>query len=210
MTGAKRAIRAWRPTHAEGRLTAANIKEALEVDDLCMADLSLADLSGADLSGENLYAANFAGANVRQADLSGTNLCFANFSGAYLRWATLANAHTRGANFSHSYLSDSDLHGMDLSRARLRGAMLPGILTIEGSSGGDAQLVPTPAGWHLRVGSRSGLLDEFVEQYTAESADLGAIIELCRAHVARNQGLDKGFPHTQSCRRPQDLANSAA
>lgn len=210
MTGTELTIQTWRHNHAGRRLTGALLKEVLGVDDLCMADLSRADLSGADLAGENLYAARLTGVNARQADLSGANLCFADLSGAYLRRARLRDTYARGSNFSYAYLNDADLHGLDLSKSRLRGAMLPGILTIEGTFRGDVQLVPTPAGWHLRAGTCSGFLEELADQGAKESFDLGPIIELCHAHVARHRNLDDGFPCAQAALRPQRLVNAVA
>lgn len=210
MTSSEQLIRTWRRDHPGEHPTARTLKDALGVGDLCMADLSRTNLSDADLSGENLYAANFSGANACRADFSGANLGYTNFSGTYLRWASLRRTRPRGANFSNAYLSDADLYGLDLSRSRLRGAMLPGILTIEGTSRGDAQLVPTPAGWHLRFGGWSGLLDEFTGQVAKESADLSPIIELCRDHVARHRSLDNGFPHTRLARRSPRLAGAIA
>lgn len=210
MMGADRVIQSWRHGHPGRRLTGATLKKVLKVDDLCMTDFSGADLSGADLAGESLYAARLVGVNARQADLSGADLCFADLSGAYLRKARLCNTYARGANFSSAYLNDADLHGLDLSRSRLRGAMLPGVLTIEGAFRGDVQLVPTPAGWHLRAGTWSGLLEELEDQGAKESFDLGPIIELCHAHVARHRSLDDGFPSAQADLRPQGIVNAAA
>lgn len=210
MTGTDRPIRTERLTRPGQRLTGRAIKAELGVEDLCMADLSGMDLSGADLTGENLYAANLTGVNARHADFSGANLAFANSSGAYLRWASLRRARLRGANFSHAYLHDADLHGADLSRSKLRGAMLRGILTIEGFSCGEVQLVPTPAGWHLRVGTRSGLLDDAENLVAPRSSECASIIALCRAHAAQYQNLDNGFPRGIPARWPEKHAYAAA
>ncbi len=168
-----------------------------------------ADLSGADLYGADLYGADLSGADLSGADLAGANLCGADLPGANLSGANLHGANLHGANLHGANLHGADLHRADLSWANLHGANLhraaisARILHLHGLPSGETIFIPTPQGWHLRVGCWDGTLDEFKalisqdegwpeargDEVTRRRPSLQAVAALCEAHMALHPNI---------------------
>ncbi|MFA7305863.1 MAG: pentapeptide repeat-containing protein [Hyphomicrobium sp.] len=108
------------------RLVGAHLNGRFDAVDFSNADLTSAIFGPRDPREEvlitpmaSLAAANFSGANLREANLSMNSLENANFTGADLTRANLRDARLGGANFA-----DANLDGADLTGTTTRGANL--------------------------------------------------------------------------------------
>lgn len=138
-------------------LRGANLRRAnLSGMDLSGVDFMGADLSGADLAGANLKKADFVwcclqGANLSKAVLHGASLTYADLKNANLRETDLSNARMCGVTLDNADLSRADLtganlenteyqqrstslvgtnlHGANLTQARIEGSLQNAILT---------------------------------------------------------------------------------
>ncbi|WP_162181231.1 pentapeptide repeat-containing protein [Rhodococcus wratislaviensis] len=110
-----------------GRRTWQNDRGLVDLARTCLVD---ADLSSSHLAFAYLYNANLTGANLIDADLSDANLTGAELTGAELTGADLADAELFDATLTGADLTGADLaadlHGTDLTGARLRDANLTG------------------------------------------------------------------------------------
>ena len=112
------ALVAWtRPTTAADRLTAKQVRAAMENAQANPVDLSGEDMSGDDLTGLDLTGANLTGANLSETNLHGVKLVGTNLIGADLSKADLTFAWIIRANFTH---------------ARLHGATMQTVVTSTG------------------------------------------------------------------------------
>ena len=136
--------------------------------DLCSANLRGADLQGVDLHNATLWRADLRDANLRDADLSG---------------ATLWRADLWGADLWGADLYDADLRDIVVSPSQLAAVRWDG-LTMIGLPSGDAALIPTIGGWHLRVGCWSGTVEEL--RTIALSDSLLRLADICDGHIQRH------------------------
>ncbi|MBC3186383.1 pentapeptide repeat-containing protein [Corynebacterium sp. zg-331] len=125
--------------------------------------------------------------DLSNQDLSGLDLSHLALRGANLQWADL-----RWAN-----LRDADLRDTALRWTNLWGAYWDG-LVIERLPSGQVYLVPTPDGWHMRVGCWDGtpsqlrtLIAQDDDWPEAEGNEiprrrpyLEAALTLCEVHMA--------------------------
>lgn len=129
--------------------------------DLRYLDLQEVDLRGLDLSTTNFSQSNLRYAELTDADLSGSNFVGTDLRGAWMTRANLTDARMVDTRTKNLELVGANLTGVDLRRS---GVMGWGVLTLlRVLPSGDAQLVPTPAGWYLRVGCWGGTPAELRE-----------------------------------------------
>jgi uncharacterized protein YjbI with pentapeptide repeats len=110
-------------------LAGANLQGAkLRGANLALANLNGANLSGADLHKANLQYADFQGADLslvsaRQASLRDARLQRANLQGADLIWVNMKYANLHEADLTGAVLACNDLTGVDITSAKLAGAI---------------------------------------------------------------------------------------
>ena len=173
-----------------GKQEETEVSENLSKDDLTSR------LVGARGRGERPVASD---ADLYGADLHGADLYGADLHGANLSWADLHGANLYGANLYGANLYGADLHGANLHRA----AISARILHLHGLPSGETIFIPTPQGWHLRVGCWDGTLDEFKalisqdegwpeargDEVTRRRPSLAATAALCEAHMALHPNI---------------------
>lgn len=108
----------------------------------------------------------------------------------------------QGADLRWAYLHRADLTRANLQGADLRQVDLP-ILALTGLHPYQATFIPTPHGWHLRVGCWYGTADQLRELIAKDTGwpeaegdeierrrpGLEALADLCDNHAARHQGV---------------------
>lgn len=170
-------------------------EEVLEVIREADRDHVVAELSGADMHGLDLPDIDLSCTSMQSANLRGAKLHGANLSHADLYCANLYGADLSCANLYCANLSDTNLSGTNLAYANLSGAKWYG-LALDGLHRYRCLLIPTPAGWRIRVGCWGGTVDELQtlidgDNWPESEGDeiiyyrplLQAWIDMCRAHI---------------------------
>lgn len=221
-------INAWAEENSWNVIDRIILKEITGRDNFVYADLTGANLNSADLremnfTGAILRYANLTNAHLDGAVLESALLSNADLSGADLTEANLHRATAMEVNFSHAILTEANLSGAWLSGSNLKHARLVkvnflgtdlrqvilsaygwvgGILEVTGIHEYQAQFIPTPSGWVLKVGCWQGTVGEFremiagedwpatpPERQAAKRPALEALAAMCEAHVAQHSNL---------------------
>lgn len=170
-------------------------------------DLSRLDLREVDLRGLDLSRAIFSESNLQNAELTDVDLTNASFSGTDLRGAWMTRVNLTDASLRHTRTTYLELAGANLTGADLRHSGLTGwgvLVLLRVLPSGDAQLVPTPAGWAMRVGCWGGTPAELRElvsqdedwpeargsQVAQRRPGLLALLDLVDFHTAQRDNQD--------------------
>lgn len=170
--------------------------------DFTEAEFPAADLERANLSGATLHSAYLAGGNLVNTDLSNTSCYRANLSGTDLAGARLFCTNLACASLTRAYLRGTDLRYANVHRALLTRAVWDG-LQVGPLPSGPAAVVPTSAGWEIRVGCWRGTLGELEtliaqddgwpeaegEEIKRRRPILKAFIALAKTHIEDHPGV---------------------